>query len=180
MFCTYIWIDLKKNKPVYVGKGLPGRPFIHKRAKSRLGNLLRKREIEGNECSLIKIDAATDSDACEMEMLLIAMIGREDLGLGPLFNLTDGGDGLQRLVITEEHRKNISKGKTGKPQTEESKRINRERYNKPGMREFQSQRRSQPCTVDGVIIYKSVGDLVKALGVGPHGRKSPSFRFIPK
>lgn len=36
----------------------------------------------------------------------------------------------------------------------------------------------KPCTVDGITIYKSKGDLIRALGCGLRGMRSPNFRFI--
>lgn len=69
----------------------------------------------------------TWEEACEKEKELISKIGRRDLGLGTLVNMTDGGDGTFNVkhsyewhekqrknnskkgkAISEEHRKNIS------------------------------------------------------------------------
>jgi len=95
-FCTYIYRDPKTSAIVYVGKGAMSRPRSHlkKSSKTRLSYLLRKRLSEGYVLNPIIIKAESDADAKEMERLLIALIGREDQGLGPLFNLTDGGEGM--------------------------------------------------------------------------------------
>jgi hypothetical protein len=37
---------------------------------------------------------------------------------------------------------------------------------------------SHPCTVDGETIYESQTALVKALGHGKKGRRSPNFRYV--
>jgi hypothetical protein len=109
-YYTYIWVDTKTKIPVYVGKGLQNRnrAFDHLKCKSRLGNLLRKRQKEGFEVLPIILLADTEEDAFEMEELLIALIGRSDLGLGTLFNLTNGGDGLSGHLFSETHRAKIS------------------------------------------------------------------------
>lgn len=46
-----------------------------------------------------------DKDAKNLERFLIKIIGREDKQLGPLTNLTDGGDGAIGRLRTEEERK---------------------------------------------------------------------------
>jgi len=52
--------------------------------------------------------------AFSLEVLLIRAIGRKDLGLGPLFNFTDGGEGASGYIFTDADRLNISRGKIGK------------------------------------------------------------------
>ena len=39
---------------------------------------------------------------------------------------------------------------------------------------------SRPCTVDGITIYPSQKELIKALGKGKTGLRSKSFRFVDK
>lgn len=103
--CTYIWRDPKTNVLVYVGKGSSTRAWSHLRHNrpkpSRLQSMLKKRKLEGYDPVPELIEAPNDEHAIEMEMLLIAMIGREDLGTGTLFNLTDGGDGAAGVKRSE-------------------------------------------------------------------------------
>lgn len=100
-YCTYIYYDPKIKTPVYVGEGVRARPFDHFRLKTRLGYLLRKRVREGFNPKPTVIVASSKEDAQEMEILLIALIGREDKGLGSLFNLTDGGDGSYGVIPSQ-------------------------------------------------------------------------------
>lgn len=104
-YCTYIWRDPKDGTPRYVGEGVLLRPFDHllPSCKSRLGTMLRKRRREGYDPQPEIILAVSKEDGQEMEMLLIAMIGREDLGTGTLFNKSDGGRCNAGRVITSEH-----------------------------------------------------------------------------
>jgi hypothetical protein len=92
-FCTYLYADPKTNIWRYVGEGLADRPFkhLHSKTNNRLYNMLQKRKREGFNPQPIIIPALSKEDAEEMEMLLIAMIGRENIRTGTLFNLTDGG-----------------------------------------------------------------------------------------
>lgn len=51
-------------------------------------------------------------EACEIEKRLIKEIGRRDLGLGPLINMTDGGDGAPNLSEHSRKKMATQKGKT--------------------------------------------------------------------
>lgn len=110
-YCVYIYRDPKKDVPIYVGKGTCKRPYIHLGTSHnpKLNSTLRKREREGYDIRPIIIEAPSETHAIEMEMLLIALIGREDLGLGSLFNLTDGGDGMSGYRRTEEQKQHQSR-----------------------------------------------------------------------
>lgn len=180
-FWAYVYFDPKTNIPIYVGKGVNERPFDHlqKCCKTRLGYTLRKRTREGFNPKPILIQAATHDDAVEMEMLLIAMIGREDLGNGTLFNLTDGGEGCIGRKRSEDSLKKQSDDKKKFYENELARETTREATKKTWEtrpRTFKGKRKQ--CTVDGIIIYDGVAELIKALGQGKKGYLSPSFRYI--
>lgn len=66
----------------------------------------------------------TWSEAQEKEMEIISLIGRIDLGTGPLINRTAGGDGANGVIVSEETKTKITLGKLGKkrpPITEETR-----------------------------------------------------------
>lgn len=46
----------------------------------------------------------TRDDACELEVFLIEEYGRKDLGNGRLCNMTDGGDGNNGIIRSEEEK----------------------------------------------------------------------------
>lgn len=106
-FCVYLYADPKSGVWRYVGEGSLTRPFDHfKRTKNhQFSNMLKKRVAEGYLPKPVIINATSKDDAQEMEELLISLIGREDLGFGTLFNLTDGGDGGKGRRQTSEERK---------------------------------------------------------------------------
>ena len=111
-FCVYIYVDPKTRTPRYVGKGVsPARAKSHLRKSTnrKLGCLIKSRVNTGHRIEPLIIPAADNNDAVEMEVLLISLIGREDLSTGPLFNLTAGGDGTcGRLHTIEERSKRVS------------------------------------------------------------------------
>ncbi|WP_407308194.1 hypothetical protein [Acinetobacter sp.] len=120
-FCVYLYRDPKNGILRYVGEGSLSRPFDHfKRSKNaKFSNMLKKRVLEGYDPKPVIIPALSKQDAQEMEGLLIQLIGREDLGLGTLYNLTDRHGGVGRVqsvkerqkrsIITKENYKNAKK-----------------------------------------------------------------------
>lgn len=110
MFYVYTYRDprpTKNSQVVYVGKGMGRRAWQHweKQVKGNkgFGNLLALLRNEGR-APVIEIVSRHDSelDAFAEEIRLIALYGRRDLKTGPLFNLTDGGEGLWGALRTPE------------------------------------------------------------------------------
>lgn len=96
-------------KPIYVGKGSQkwNRKITHKNKSSnkRLKNTiysLNKNNISPVIITIIK--AVTERRAHDIEKLLIDTIGRADLKRGPLFNFTNGGEGLSGRIFSSEER----------------------------------------------------------------------------
>jgi hypothetical protein len=107
MIYTYLYKDPKTNIPVYIEKGTNERAWDHLSAKTRLGNLLRKRIREGYEIYPIINFEIDDATALFMEEVWIEQYGRADLGTGTLFNLTNGGEGESGRKHTEETKRKI-------------------------------------------------------------------------
>ena len=143
----------------------------------------------------------SEDEALELEILFIATFGRLDLGEGPLFNKTNGGDGVSGHQFTEESKLKIKEAQE-KYWADSAKREHQSdklkaHFSKPGARErcgsaskkrFEDpeflakhkQQRSKPCTVDGIEIFPSLTDLVKSLGWGKKGARSKDFRYVEK
>ena len=113
MWQHFIYLHRKAstNEPFYVGKGR-----LHKgtwdRAHAHDSRSLAWRRTVAKHGLLVEIVAscATDKVAQEIERLWISEIGRRDLGLGTLVNLTDGGDGHAGLIQSPEtlHKRSIN------------------------------------------------------------------------
>lgn len=118
----YIYIYYCQNDiPFYVGYGKNNRMFAHlnearKKPKPSSGehklNKIRKILKDGFE-PRIEIVASNLSrdEAIELEIELIEKFGRADLGLGPLTNMTKGGDGT--VGWSDELRSKFSEKRKG-------------------------------------------------------------------
>ena len=112
----YIYDDIKlEYEPFYVGKGCGDRiksslfdresPFKVNKIKS-----LRDNKIE--IISIKLFENLENEESLEIEKDVIKKIGRRDLKLGPLTNLTDGGNQTRnyKYVVSDETKQKISNG----------------------------------------------------------------------
>ena len=108
----YIYIYLDNNKPFYVGKGKDKRYKIDNHLGLYNKNPFLERKISkiGHDNIEIRFIAKnlTEEQAFYLEEYYIAGYGRRDLKLGPLCNLTNGGEGASGYHHTEEARIKIS------------------------------------------------------------------------
>jgi hypothetical protein len=111
-FYVYVYLDPRKKglyvygdymfeyEPFYVGKGHGRRYKRHLNKSNYNGSKTHKNNrikflIENNyNIEIVKVkENLLESDAFILEMELIREIGRYDIGVGPLCNHTDGGEG---------------------------------------------------------------------------------------
>lgn len=111
MFYVYVYRDprpLKKDQPVYVGKGTGDRDISHWSKGSHnkpfqdFISHLKQRGLVAT-CERV-FETAVEAEAFAKEIELIALYGRRNTGTGTLFNLTDGGEGGSGTVRTEAHK----------------------------------------------------------------------------
>lgn len=111
MFYTYIYQDPERNLPMYVGKGKDKRARIHLRKATNIR--FKNRIIALKKIGLtpiIEIFEMPNEEAAHIEEIrLIALYGRLDLGLGSLYNGTDGGEGKSGHVTSEETKLKIGR-----------------------------------------------------------------------
>lgn len=126
----YIYYNpLKNNQEFYVGEtGTDYRWLFHlKEAEKFIRQNRSNKWIEENadnphktrtimkilraglEPKIEKVLEGVDEQTAKAEEIrLIALYGRADLGLGPLTNMTDGGDGQSGRIWTEERKESIT------------------------------------------------------------------------
>ncbi len=103
-------------QPFYVGKGKGRRAWRHHCYIGKHQNPHRDRIIqkllafESNPVVVIVQDALSEESAFSLEKETIRLIGRFNLGTGPLANLTEGGDGPSGYTWNEDQRRKILGG----------------------------------------------------------------------
>jgi hypothetical protein len=82
---------------------------IREQRKKTGRNIYWKRIVNKTDYKIdIIFDDLTSEESRIKEIEFISIYGRRDLGLGTLVNLTDGGDGLCGVIVSEETRKKLS------------------------------------------------------------------------
>lgn len=124
----YVYVLCRADgTPFYVGKGVGSRVFHHEaeaRTTERLThklNLIRACARRGEPIGYcIESSFTEEADAHARERELIALFGRHDLGLGPLTNQTDGGEGVSNP--SEESRERRRQNLWGEQAEDEERR----------------------------------------------------------
>ena len=104
----------------YVGQGNYNRPYKPHPYRGHKRNPCIKPK-DKNQIVIIK-DNLTEQEAKDLEIKLIAKHGRIDLGEGYLINKTDGGEGNNGWIVSEETRRKLSEASKGKTHTEETRK----------------------------------------------------------
>lgn len=120
------------RKPIYVGVGVKNRPSYHRwccQRKDRHGYYRRfyrylRACLDQDYFPeyVILEQKMTFQESRDREKVYIACIGREDLGLGPLLNGTDGGEGRTNICVSEATREKQRIGSTNHIISEQARR----------------------------------------------------------
>lgn len=120
--CVYRHRRLDTNEIFYIGIGVKDRPYCKWNRSKWWNKVVNKTKYEVE----ILYENLSWEDACELEMFLISLYGRKDLGLGTLVNMTNGGDGTYGLIRSEESKEKM-RGENnpfyGKKHSEETRKI---------------------------------------------------------
>lgn len=101
----------------YVGKGSKNRAHSEYDRSAFWWRVAKK---HGYTNVIVK-DVLTEAEAFELERTLIKSIGRRDLKLGTLVNMTDGGEGTAGYVFSDEAKLKMSVAATGRKLSDETK-----------------------------------------------------------
>lgn len=155
----FIYRHIRKdsNSPFYIGIGKdPKRPYsIKYRNKAWLG-VIAKTEYEVE----VLLKDLTKTQAIGKEIEFIALYGRKDINTGCLYNMTDGGEGVNNMVYTKERNAKIAKSLTGKKHSQEAK-----------IKQTFNQKHRLQVTIEGVE-YLSLRQAGLALGIHKNTVKS--------
>jgi predicted GIY-YIG superfamily endonuclease len=103
MATVYQHIRLDTNQIFYIGIGKQSNRAYSKQRRNKYWKSIVLKH--GYKVEIIK-EVNTWEEACKLETQLISKYGRKDKGLGPLVNMTDGGEGS--IGMSEESKKSIS------------------------------------------------------------------------
>jgi hypothetical protein len=124
-FYVYAHAKATTGEIFYIGKGGP-RQRREKSIHSRNGFWNRTAKKHGFKVIVVR-DGLQEWAAFELEREMIALHGRRDLGLGPLVNLTDGGEGTCGAITPDHVRKIQSETASRLNADPEFKEVSRER-----------------------------------------------------
>lgn len=139
IFYVYVYLDPRKSgdynygeyhfdyEPFYVGKGKNNRAYYHlynsiNHHNKKFKNKINKIQNELNQKPIIQIyqNMLLEQNAYNLETEMEKIIGRSDLGLGPLCNLQDAGKRNSGRNITNEFRQKMRNANLGRKQSQET------------------------------------------------------------
>ena len=123
-FYVYIYFDPSRDmEPFYVGKGKGKRSDYHLTRKDKHPMTYRIQKMKRFCITPIveKYEGLTDEAALSLEKDIIKQLGRKDLELGPLLNMTDGGEGECGHICSDETKAKLSVANKGRVMSNEVK-----------------------------------------------------------
>lgn len=140
-FRFYVYAFLRTDgSPYYIGKGCGKRAWSTRR---------RVKPPKDHSRIVICENNLSDVGALAIERRLIRWYGRVDTGTGILRNLTDGGEGCENRVLSEEYLENLRERNSG---------INNPMYGKPSWNKGLTKRDSETLRLVGEKVRRSRKD----------------------
>jgi hypothetical protein len=121
MAYVYRHIRLDKNQPFYIGIG-SDKQYQRARCKQKRNNIWNKIINKTDYRIDIVMDDLTWEEACEKESEFICLYGRININTGILCNLTDGGEGANGAVRSNDVKKHLSELRKGIIFSDETKK----------------------------------------------------------
>ena len=102
----YVYAHHKPNDaiPFYIGKGSKDRVYSKHERTFWWNNIVQKHGLEIQ----ILWETLDETEAYTKEIEFIKHYGRQNIGTGPLINLTDGGEGASGNILSDDTKQKIS------------------------------------------------------------------------
>lgn len=185
-FYLYRHVRNDLNQPFYIGIGKKKDKkigFRHNESEYRRAYSPHSRSgfwynISKNGYEVeIMYESDSHEEIKQKEIEFVKLYGRRSLGNGPLVNLTDGGDGVTRMPISEETREKMRKSQFGKKQSPEqiAKRVEKIRggHFNLGRKQSPEEKERRSKSMFGKVITQEHKDAMKKGAI--NRRKPPSF-----
>jgi hypothetical protein len=109
----YVYAYFDGETPIYIGAGCRDRDIKHLKScakgRSYFHNKLRKMQREGFTPTVRRLlDNLTFQESRDWERFFIQTLGRKNLKTGPLYNLTDGGEGVLNFIVSNTTKQRMS------------------------------------------------------------------------
>ena len=184
-FYLYRHVRNDLNQPFYIGIGKKKEKkigFRHNESEYRRAYSPHSRSgfwynIAKNGYEVeIMYESNSHEEIKQKEIEFVRLYGRRSLGNGPLVNLTDGGDGVLRMPISDETREKMRKSQLGKKQSPEqiAKRVEKLRggHFNLGRKQSPEEKERRSKSMKGKIITQEHKD---AMRKGAINRKKPPY-----
>ena len=161
MALVYSHTRLDTNEIFYIGIELDSNnPGIRPKTKSRRSKFWKNIINKTNYSIDIIYNNLENQEAKELEIFLIKLYGRRDLGLGNLTNLTNGGDGALGKITSSDVKLKISKSLLGK-----NKGINNPMYGKNPYENKIHYNAKQVINIETNIVYNTITEVSKKFNI---------------
>jgi hypothetical protein len=179
------------NEVFYVGKGTVKKtnPYGRSQERARRSDLWKKIVNKTDYEIRIVFENHSEDIVFNKEKELISKYGRKDLGLGPLVNFTDGGDGTSGAVRSEEFKRKVSEYHTNKEVSEKTKQLIRikradqlitDEHRKNISEGLKGKTKGKPSPLKGIKRPKEVGEKISKSKMGHEVTKETRLKLSIK